>query len=130
MEQAPQELNDRVDKLVGKISLWASVLLATLAGYWYYTDKPPDTQEMVKMRLFFKTNVIEVGEFLRMPIEKQDEVADHDQEEDSHYVEEVERGNPEGETDSLVFPTGWKGQDGCHEDQDLVDSGALFDDLH
>ncbi len=76
MEQTPHEMDDHVDKLVGKISLWASVLLATLAGYWYYTEKPPDTEEMVKMRLFFKNKAIEVGEFLRLPIEKQEIEAD------------------------------------------------------
>ena len=76
MEQVPQELDDRVDKLVGKISLWGAVLLAALGTWMYYDNTPPDTEKMAQMRLFFKNNAIEVGDFLLLPIEEQEVAAD------------------------------------------------------
>ncbi len=76
MEQVPQELDDRFDKLVGKISLWGAVLLAALGTWIYYDNTPPDTEKMAQMRLFFKNNAIEVGDFLLLPIEKQKVAAD------------------------------------------------------
>lgn len=75
MDETPQELDDKVDKLVGRISLWASILLATLVTVWYVEANPPDSEELKRMRLFFRDNAIEVGEFLRLPYEEKEKYA-------------------------------------------------------
>ncbi|MGP0567197.1 hypothetical protein ACTRW9_04875 [Nitrospina sp. 32_T5] len=67
MDQTPHELDDKLDRLVGKISLWISLFLATAMTVWYAMANPPDGDELKRMRLFFKENAIKVGEFLRMP---------------------------------------------------------------
>jgi len=74
-EKAPQEFDDKLDKLVGRISFWISFLLATICMVVWYQENPPDTPEVQKMRIFFKENAIEIGEFLRVPPEKIKEAA-------------------------------------------------------
>ena len=69
-EESPQEFDDKLDKLVGRISFWVSFLLATICMVVWFQENPPDTPEVQKMRLFFKENAIEIGEFLRIPPEK------------------------------------------------------------
>ncbi|CAI2717651.1 hypothetical protein [Nitrospina watsonii] len=75
MEQTPQELDDKVDRLVGKISLWTSLLLSVAVTIWYAMANPPDSEELKRMRLFFKDNAIEVGEFLRLSYEDKEQKA-------------------------------------------------------
>lgn len=72
MEEAPHELDDKVDNWVGRFSLWGSILLATLitAGYCY--NNPPDSEEVQRMRIFFRDNGMEVTQFIKMlPEEKE-----------------------------------------------------------
>ncbi len=67
MEEKTEEIDDTFDQWVGKASLWGSVLLALLVTGWYYQNTPPDTEDVQKMRLFFKANSATVITFIKMP---------------------------------------------------------------
>ena len=68
MEAAtPEDIRDeKKENLTRKISLWTSVILATVLVVWYFLSHPPDSEERQRMRMFFKENAMEVGEFLKM----------------------------------------------------------------
>jgi hypothetical protein len=53
------------EKLYSRISFWLSLILATLAMVWYYERNPPDTEDIKKMRVFFKENIMEVTQFIK-----------------------------------------------------------------
>ncbi len=61
-----QEIDDKTEKWIKRISLWASLFLTTALVVWYCQGNPPDSPEVVKMRMFFKERNIEVGEFIKM----------------------------------------------------------------
>lgn len=61
-----QEIDDATEKLIRKISLWVSLLLTTAIVVWYYQGNPPDSPEVVKMRVFFKERNKVVGTFINM----------------------------------------------------------------
>ncbi len=67
MEETTEEIDDTFDQWVGKASLWGSVLLALLVTGWYYQNTPPDTEEVQKMRLYFKENSGALITFIKMP---------------------------------------------------------------
>jgi len=68
MEEEPilEEIEDSKEKWISRISLWVSLLLTTAVVIWYYQDNPPDSPEVVKMRMFFKERNQEVGKFINM----------------------------------------------------------------
>ncbi len=73
--ESPQEFDDQYDKLIGRVSFWTSFVLATLSAVWYYQSNPPETDEVKRMRMFFKENSIEVSEFIKLPPKKMKEAA-------------------------------------------------------
>lgn len=68
MEEEPilEEIEDSKEKWISRISLWVSLLLTTAVVIWYYQDNPPDSPDVVKMRIFFKERNQEVGKFINM----------------------------------------------------------------
>ena len=67
MEEAPHELEDKIDNWIGRFSLWGSILLSTLATVIYCIGNPPDSEEVQRMRIFFRENVMEVTTFIKLP---------------------------------------------------------------
>jgi hypothetical protein len=61
-----EEIEDSKEKWISRISLWVSVLLTTFIVVWYYQSTPPDSPEVVKMRVFFKERNHEVMKFVKM----------------------------------------------------------------
>ncbi len=74
-ETRNEEKEAKRDKLYARISFWGSVLLATLVMVVYYEGNPPDTEEMKKMRRFFKDNVMTVTKFIKMRPEEMETFA-------------------------------------------------------
>ena len=70
-----EEKEVKRDKLYARISFWGSALLATLIMVLYYEGTPPDTEEVKKMRRFFKDNVMTVTKFIKMKPEEMDAFA-------------------------------------------------------
>lgn len=70
MEEAPHELEDKVDNWVGRFSLWGSLLLSTLVTVIYCMANPPDSEEVQRMRIFFRENGMEVTTFIKLPREE------------------------------------------------------------
>ena len=54
------------EKLYSRISYWTSLILATLILVWYCERNPPDTEDVKKMRFFFKNNFMEVSKFIKL----------------------------------------------------------------
>ena len=75
MEEQPHELEDKIDNWVGRFSLWGSFFLATLATVVYCLSNPPDSEEVQKMRIFFRENVMEVTQFIKLPPEEMERFA-------------------------------------------------------
>ena len=61
-----EEIEDAKEKWISRISLWVSVLLTTFVVVWYYQSTPPDSPEVIKMRVFFKEKNQQVMEFVKM----------------------------------------------------------------
>jgi hypothetical protein len=66
VESSKEVQDNKREKLYSRISFWASLILATLAMVWYYERNPPDTEDIKKMRVFFKKNIMEVTQFIKM----------------------------------------------------------------
>ncbi len=64
--------NSKREKLYSRISFWASLILATLIIVWYCERNPPDTENIQKMRFFFRDNIMEVSKFIKLPPEEMD----------------------------------------------------------
>ena len=75
MEEAPHELEDKVDNWVGRFSLWGSIVLSTLATVIYCMGNPPDSEEVQRMRIFFRENAMEVSTFIKLPREEMESFA-------------------------------------------------------
>jgi hypothetical protein len=61
-----QEINDKKEKLISRVSLCVSVILTTALVFWYYKATPPDSPEVVRMRVFFNKSNKEVMKFINM----------------------------------------------------------------
>jgi len=61
-----EEIEDSKEKLISRISLWVSIFLTSAIAIWYYQTTPPDSPEVVRMRVFFKEKNREVMTFLNM----------------------------------------------------------------
>jgi len=75
IEPIMQEIEDKKEKLISRISLWVSIILTTIVVYWYYNDNPPDSPAVVKMRMFFKEHNRDVMTFIDLPREEMIEFA-------------------------------------------------------
>ena len=63
--------DEKKEKLYRKISIWIALVLSTALTIAYGVTHPPDSNEVQKMRLFFKENGHTVTKFLRLPREEQ-----------------------------------------------------------
>ena len=75
MEETPHELEDKIDNWVGRFSLWGSILLSILATVIYCVANPPDSEEVQRMRIFFRESGMEVTTFIKLPREEMAEFA-------------------------------------------------------
>ena len=66
-EQIEELRDNQKEVLSRRISFWLSFILAVGISFWYYALNPPDSTEMRKMRLFFKENIMDVAQFIRLP---------------------------------------------------------------
>ena len=73
METNEEFRDEKKENLSRRISFWLSLILATAMTWWYCLLNPVESIEMQKMRLFFKENIIEVAEFIRLPREELEE---------------------------------------------------------
>ena len=74
-EPIMQEIEDKKEKWISRISLWVSIILTTIVVYWYYNDTPPDSPAVVKMRMFFKEYNRDVMTFIDLPRDEMIEFA-------------------------------------------------------
>lgn len=72
METSKDIQDSKREKLYSRISFWLSLILATLAIVLYYERNPPDTEDIKKMRFFFKENIMEVSKFIKLTPEEMD----------------------------------------------------------
>lgn len=63
--------DEKKEKLYGKISIWAALVLSTALTVVYGVTHPPDSKEVQEMRMFFNKNGHTVAKFLRLPREEQ-----------------------------------------------------------
>ena len=75
IEPIMQEIEDKKEKWISRISLWVSIILTTIVVYWYYNDNPPDSPAVVKMRMFFKEYNRDVMTFIDLPRDEMIEFA-------------------------------------------------------
>ena len=75
IEPIMQEIEDKKEKLISRISLWVSIILTTIVVYWYYNNNPPDSPAVVKMRMFFKEYNRDVMTFIDLPRDEMIEFA-------------------------------------------------------
>jgi hypothetical protein len=68
MEVEPilEEIDDNTERLIRRISLGICLVLTTVLVVWYYQQNPPDSPEVVKMRMFFNKKNREVGKFINL----------------------------------------------------------------
>lgn len=66
---------NKKDKLYSRISFWTALFLATLIVFLYCERNPPDTEEVKKMRIFFRDNIMEVAKFIKMRHEEMENFA-------------------------------------------------------
>lgn len=68
MEVEPilEEIDDNTERWIRRISLWVSLILTTALVVWYYQANPPDSPEVIKMRMFFNEKSMEVGKFINL----------------------------------------------------------------
>lgn len=58
-----------------KVCFWIALILATCATGWYFLNNPQESDEVQRMRLYFKENKRTVMEFIRLPHEKLEDFA-------------------------------------------------------
>ena len=71
-ENLENDAESKRDKLYSRISFWFAVFLSTLILVLYFERNPPDTEEVKKMRFFFRDNIMEVARFIKMTPEEMD----------------------------------------------------------
>ncbi|MBT6663607.1 MAG: hypothetical protein HOB58_10710 [Nitrospina sp.] len=76
LEQTEEMRDSKKEVLNRRISFWLSFTLAVVITFWYYAMNPPDTNEMRKMRVFFKENIMDIAKFIRLPRDELKEFAD------------------------------------------------------
>lgn len=74
--EPPEDIQEeKKQKVSSRISLWVSIFLSTAAVVGYYLNNPPDSEEVRRMRMFFKENIIAVTQFINMPRNEQAQFA-------------------------------------------------------
>ncbi len=58
------------EKMGRRICFWLALIISTAATLYYFQANPEESEEVQRMRLYFKTNKRTVMEFLRLPQEK------------------------------------------------------------
>ncbi|MFQ5482969.1 MAG: hypothetical protein ACE5ER_09440 [Nitrospinaceae bacterium] len=70
-QEVLEEIEEERSVTLGRrIGFWVSFLMATAIALWYFQGNPPESEEVKRMRLFFKENNREVMEFIRLPLEE------------------------------------------------------------
>lgn len=78
-EESPNSVHQEVlseveeeqrEKLGRRICFWLALILATSVTGWYYLNHPPESEDVQRMRLYFKENKRTVMEFIRLPHDK------------------------------------------------------------
>ena len=68
--------DEKKENLSRRISFWFSLVVSIALTFWYYSSNPPDTTEMMKMRSFFKENIMDVAKFIRLPYDEMEQFAE------------------------------------------------------
>jgi hypothetical protein len=68
--------DEKKENLSRRISFWFSLVVSIALTCWYYSSNPPDTTEMMKMRSFFKENIMDVAKFIRLPYDEMEQFAE------------------------------------------------------
>ncbi|HAX47230.1 MAG TPA: hypothetical protein QF772_09045 [Nitrospinaceae bacterium] len=68
--------DEKKENLSRRISFWFSLVVSIALTCWYYSSNPPDTTEMMKMRSFFKENIMDVAKFIRLPYGEMEQFAE------------------------------------------------------
>ncbi len=58
------------EKIGRRICFWLALIVSTTAAFIYFQGHPQESEEVQRMRLYFKENKRTVMEFLRLPYEK------------------------------------------------------------
>lgn len=69
------ENEGRIEKISSAISFWLSMALSVMAVYAYCVSNPQDDEATQKMRLFFKSNIMDVAQFIKLPYDEQKDFA-------------------------------------------------------
>ena len=69
------EKEDRIEKVSSAISFWVATVISIVSIFAYYKSTPPDDLTTQKMRLFFRDNIMEVSEFIKLPFDEQNAFA-------------------------------------------------------
>ncbi len=72
LDEVREEQREKVGRT---ICFWVAFVGATLLTFWYYVEHPRESEEVRRMRMFFRENAREVMEFIRLPPEKLAEAA-------------------------------------------------------
>ena len=65
------EKEDKIEKVSSVISFWLAAVVSVIVVFAYYRSTPPDDPATQKMRLFFRDNIMEVAEFIKLPFDEQ-----------------------------------------------------------
>lgn len=71
------EKEDKVEKVSSAISFWLAAIISIAAVFAYCKSTPQDDLATQKMRLFFRDNIIEVSEFIKLPFDEQNTFAEN-----------------------------------------------------
>ena len=70
-EEFGEYLDKKKERFYSKISFWVSMVLSVGIVGWYYVGNPPDSDEVMEMRIFFNKNKLEVGKFFKLSAEEE-----------------------------------------------------------
>ena len=62
---------DKVERISSAISFWLSIIISMMAVYAYCISTPQDDLPTQKMRLFFRANIMDVSQFVKLPFDEQ-----------------------------------------------------------
>lgn len=62
--------DEQREKFGRRICFWLALVVSTVAAFLYFQNNPQESEEVQRMRLYFKENKRTVMEFLRLPHEK------------------------------------------------------------
>ncbi len=62
--------DEQREKFGRRICFWLALVVSTVAAFLYFQNNPQESEEVQRMRLYFKENKRTVMEFLRLPHDK------------------------------------------------------------